>query len=293
MTQATPGINATSSDEILQNLDADEGGQYEFADADLPLEVMNRESNEQLVARLTTVKALVQGAAKTTDYEDLRGQYIAVNKALNEKGVIAPRFRPSLSAGSKFGAIRTRDLNLIHNDHQVLDLHWLSTACDFDSNRDRWLPWRWHGLFGQELDIGLAQTFAGTGGYSKVKATEILNLSSDEELQLRSIQSEATRSWWRHHVDSREQVRSAILSGRIKNPKLRGCENTWPDAWLATECAKRTGVSAPWWYEKITGNQLPASTISNIKRRVPKLVKLDTQVKSAKSEYEISSINVE
>lgn len=264
-----------STDELLLDHVADHDSGYVFLDADMHSEDIEIASNEGLITGLVKIKAKVQGVIRSKSYEDVRSQYIEVNKALNVKGTIPPRFRPSLSAGSRAGTDRDRDVNLISNDHQVLDLHWLSLNCGFDQAREKWIPDRWHGLFVGELDYEIAQVFAGKGGSSKLKASEILRLTEEEQFQLRSIQSEATRSWWRHHRANQEQVRAAVLSGQIKNAKLRGCEKTWPNAWLAIQCADRAGLSAVIWYEMITGDQLSASTISNIKKRVPMLVKLE------------------
>jgi len=263
---------------------SDQGAGYTFTNSDLPDEKIARIQNSLLIHKLSKVNLKIQGVTKSARYEDVRLEYIMLNKALNTKGVIAPRFRPSLSAGGRKGVPRTKESNLISNDHQVIDLHWLSVNCGFDQGRNAWLPDRWHGMFLDGLDYGVAQVFAGTGGASSLKATDILRLTADEEVQLRSIQSEATRRWWSHRKDNREQVRAAVLSGQIKNAKLRGCENTWPNAWLAIECASRAGLSAGTWYEMITGNELPGSTISNIKKRIPKLVRLDADEKSVKSE---------
>lgn len=273
-----------STDELLFEQETDHGSGYVFANTDLPDKTIEETSNDELIADLVQIRSKVQGVMGSTDYEDLRAMYIATNKALNVKGTIAPRFRPSLSAGSRAGTARDRDVNLISNDHQVIDLHWLSQNCGFDQAREKWISGRWHGLFGSDLDYKIAEVFAGKGGSSKLKATEILRLSEEEQFQLRSIQTEATRSWWRHHLANQEQVRAAVLSGQIKNAKLRGCENSWPNAWLAIECANRAGLSAVLWYEMITGDVLSASTISNIKKRIPKLIELGAEEKLVKFE---------
>ena len=248
------------------------GENYSFVDKKLPEDVLEKFNLEKLLKRLHSTIADVQNVTASKQYEEVRNRYIALNRALTFQGHIAPRFRPSLTTGKRKHE-RTEDQNLISNDHQVLDLEWLCLQCGFDEVRGNALPFRWRGMFGDNLNIEISEKFAGTGGSAENKAVEILNLSFDEQVQLRSIQSEKVRRWWRGRVDERDRVRRAVIGGRVKNVGLRGKEILWPDLYCATKCADFAGLSSGVWVSLITGDSVPPSTLSNVKKRVPELLK--------------------
>jgi hypothetical protein len=248
------------------------GENYSFADKKLPEAVLKTLNLEKLLKRLHSTIAEVQNVTSSKQYEEVRNRYIVLNRALTFEGHIAPRFRPSLTTGKRKHG-RSEDQNLISNDHQVLDLEWLCLQCGFDAARGNILPYRWRGMFGADLNMEISEKFAGIGGSAENKAVEILNLSIDEQVQLRSIQSEKVRNWWRDRVDERDRVYRAVLEGRVKNAKLRGKETLWPDLYCATKCATFAGLSSQVWACLITGNSVPQSTLSNVKKRVPELLK--------------------
>ena len=166
-----------STDELFEELlGTDSGLGYEFDNADLPVDKVAAIPAGKLIAELHKIVAEVQGVLLKTPYENVRRPYIAVHKALNNKGEVPPRFRPTSTASKKWGSERSRAHNLISNDHQVLDLHWLSVEGGYDHLRDRNLPRRWQGLFRAGLDYEVAARFAGTAGSAANKAA-ILGLS--------------------------------------------------------------------------------------------------------------------
>lgn len=240
---------------------------YRFLNVDLPPDRVKAVDSEEAIAKLREVVAAVQGARRSCNYEDVRKRYIALHKLLNERNHIAPRFRPTLRTSKGRGTERKPDDNLISNDHQVLDLHWLSLE---GAVSDRDLPARWQGMFRDGLDYDLASLFAGTAGSAENKAM-ILALSVDRQLELRSLQTEAVRKWWDRERKVRESVCHAVRCETRKSPNLRGKHAIWADGWLATRCADYAGGAGDFWYERITGGTIPASTLSHIKKRVPKL----------------------
>ncbi len=248
------------------------GENYSFADKKLPEDVLKKLDLEKLLKHLHSTIAEVQKVTSSKQYEEVRNRYIALNRALTLEGHIAPRFRPGLTTGKRKHG-RSEDQNLISNDHQVLELEWLCLQCGIDAVRGNALPYRWRGLFGDDLNIEMSENFAGTGGSAANKAVEILNLSFDEQVQLRSIQSEKVRNWWRDRVDERDRVRRAVIEGRVKNAKLRGKETSWPDLYCATKCTDFAGLSSDLWACLITGRSVPPSTLTHVKKRVPELLK--------------------
>lgn len=240
---------------------------YRFANADLPPEAVRALDPETAIAKLDALVAEVQGARRSCSYEDVRKKYIALHKLLNERNYIAPRFRPTLHSSKRRGIERKPSDNLISNDHQVLDLHWLSLEGVLSYEE---LPPRWHGMFKDGLDYELASYFAGTAGSAENKAM-ILVLTVDQQLALRSLQTEAVRKWWDRQRLIRDQVRVAVQCEARRNSGLRGKHVLWANGWLATRCADYAGSSAVSWYERITGERIAASTLSHIKSRVPKL----------------------
>ena len=248
------------------------GENYSFVDKKLPEDVLKKFNLEKLLKRLHSTIAEVQNVTSSKQYEDVRDRYIAFNRALTLEGHIAPRFRPSLTTGKRKHG-RGEDQNLISNDHQVLDLEWLCLQCGFETVRGNILPYRWRGMFGDDINIEMSEKFAGTGGSAENKAVEILNLSFGEQVQLRSIQSEKVRNWWRDRIDERGRVYQAVIEGRIKNAKLQGKEASWPDLYCATKCAAFAGQSSDVWAYLITGRSVSPSTLSNVKKRVPELLK--------------------
>lgn len=67
-------------------------------------------------------------------------------------------------------------------------------------------------------------------------------------------------------------VGAAVARAAISQANLRGKEEKWCKAWIALECAKFGGLSGAFWYEAITGERIPETTLSNIKRRIPALM---------------------
>lgn len=258
------------SDILGELQESSSGGGYEFADKKPPDQGILRVAACRWVDMLAEYKRLSAGGSS---YSDLRFRYIACNRALNFLGEIAPRFRPSIHAGGKWKGARTPEENLLSNDHQVIDLEWLALNCGYDGQRSDHLPARWSGLFLDCLDLEIASRFAGTAGTAENKARNILALTMEEQIQLRSIQSEEVRSWWREREEERRKVRRVIIDSQAREPKLRGCEDSWPNAYLAVKCAEKSGGAATDWIELISGEAVAASTLSHVKKRVPQLLK--------------------
>lgn len=243
---------------------------YEFAEASVPDKMLNAR-RDNLMAGLGLVASRVQGATAASDYLTERHNYIALNKALNIDGVIAPRFRSSLSAGGPSSKERTMVQNIISNDHQVLDLHWLDAA--LGGPRDRALPSRWQGLFGfgRGLDVNIASRFAGTAGSAADKCV-FLGLPEDEQLQLRTIQTAAVRSRWTRPREKREQVRVVLACAATTDESVRKNPQEFLDVWLAAEIGEYTGYGASAWYSMITGTDIPDSTLSRRRKRLGSLL---------------------
>lgn len=258
--------------EIERHIDDTSAGiGYDFIDIDVP-DALRSVPVPRLIGRLGMIKTQVQGPIPSADYPELRRAYIAINMALNEMAIIAPRFRPSLSAGGPLGSKRTAIDNMISNDHQVLDLHWLAEAL-FKSEPDSAREERWQGLFGYGrcFDFGMAASFAGTTGSASRKCG-ILGIPDDEQLQLRTIQEDAVRSFWKRQREHRERVRGATAAAARDNPHLRGKAVKYGNVAVAIACAEYVGYAAEDWYEMMTGEKIPASTVSDIRRRLPTLI---------------------
>jgi len=257
-------------DSLIEHPNDEDGDRYAFPDVQLPADKVAKLTNAQLIKRLASLVADVQGAARRSKYEDERKRYIALHRALNEKGVVPPRFRPTLSAGSRSGQPRSLEANRISNDHQALDLHWLHLQGGMDAWIDGRLSSRWSALAREEFDVATVSLFVGTAGSTRNKA-EILCLGTYEQLQLRAIQTEAVRKWWDRSRKDREEVRMAVIDEARRTTLLRGKESRWAQAWLAIRCADYAGGAADTWFEMITGETIPPTTLSNVKKRVPKL----------------------
>lgn len=248
------------------------GSHYLFLDISLPDTTVDKANGEVFLKALTKIVASLSAAGTCKKYVNFRKQYIALNRALNRKGFIAPRFRPSLSSGgSRFK--RTEVDNLISNDHQVIDLEWLFLQCGYDEDISDLVPDRWQNMFCPEMDFYSASLFAGTAGTAENKALNILDLGDSEQLQLRAIQSEEVRSWWRTKRTQQKRLPHAIKAEQSNNRFLRGKEKTWPNCLLAAECADFSGLSAEKWCRLITGSTKSASTISTVKKRATALLK--------------------
>jgi len=249
----------------------DQGEGYRFLDKSLTEAAIARVRPEQLVLHLGRVLRDIRAAGGVEAYERFRGQYIAINRALNWKTRIAPRFRPTQPTGWQVGARTTRAQRLLSNDHQVLDLEWLAF---FKFEQGEPLPQvanNYALLFHDGLDLEEAARFVGTGGKPQIKAETILSLPVCDQLMLRSIQSEPVRQWWKHRRNKRDEVRQLVISAQPGRPRLIGKDVEWSTAWLAKECAAFAGRSATEWSWLISGREMPASTISHAVRQISQL----------------------
>ncbi|WP_412552415.1 hypothetical protein [Shimia sp. MIT1388] len=242
------------------------GENYRFSDKQLPNSTVDKADPKELVRLLEALVAQQMAANSLNSYDDIRGKYIALNRALNRRGHIAPRFRPSLSGG-KHKVNRSHDQNLISNDHQVLDLEWLNCQCGFKDDFAHHLPPRWVGIFGPNLDFELASLFAGTAGSADNKAADILELPLIAQMQLRAIQSQKVRYWWRDRRQQMDILRQGIRAKQPTTSAWRGNEVVWPKRWLAAKCAGYAGGSASEWSELIEGGAVAPTTISGVKKR--------------------------
>lgn len=125
-------------------------------------------------------------------YKEVRYEMLAISLLLNQRQSCPPRFREYRSPGfTKPGQEWDKIKSLIHNDRQVIDLHWLSIS------RPDIRVKKWEGLFAPDgLDFELASEFAVSGGKNDAKV-KALGLSGVEELLLASIQRRAVKDRWR------------------------------------------------------------------------------------------------
>ena len=135
-------------------------------------------------------------------YKTIRPFFCAAGMELNERGYIAPRFRPDRIPPPK-GEHWSSDDTDLSNDRQVLDLHWL--FCQKRPTNIENLALR--ELFeATEFNFDLASQIITTMGTAETKV-DALGIDIPTQWELASIQTKTIRSKW---GDIRKNARKII-----------------------------------------------------------------------------------
>lgn len=243
------------------------GETYRFCwDKAIPKEVAMRIPPKKLRDKIQSV---VHQIHDIEEYPRFRGKYCALNRALTHHGWIPPRFRPTVRSQISFRSNPTQAQMLLVNDHQIIDLEWISANCNDHDQITSELPFNFKSVI-PSSELGLkdylipedAERFVGTGGSLRKKAEEYLNLSPEDQLCLRTIQGEEIRNTWRNLSAKRD-----VIEKKLRRNSLKGKEKSWANAWPAGELSKY-GYDASYWYEVITADDIAASSITYIRKKI-------------------------
>ena len=205
---------------------------------------------------------------KLRSYSAIRGEFCALSIEMNIRMLMAPRLRPQPKFPWKASDRKASD-ELVSNDRQVIDLHWLKCR-GFENSKLR-APYK--KLFSDALfDFDLASDFVTKTGRVSVKAEEILELTRQEQLELAVIQSDSVRREFANLMTGftdpksgkRTPARRIAISQRIKtaarkNPRIRNHVQTYEALWLARELVEsHSPTQVREWLGLITGTKPPS-----------------------------------
>jgi len=187
-------------------------------------------------------KAADRVARGKRDYLVIRPTLMKVHRALNERKVVSPAFRPRVASG-KFAGTPTGDQILL--DYQLIDMHWLTqTGGDVDTNaQDVVDAIRTDGIF-----ANAAVDFARLKWKMKAKAASF-EVTPIRQLgcimfcrdDLRKRRDQLIREARRHSSQLRQKLQEGV------SPTHRSLAKIDIDkvsaTWLARELAPRTAAS--------------------------------------------------
>jgi hypothetical protein len=174
------------------------GYRFPFDDGNVQSTLTNLKAKEShelsgILERLTHGRLTSTG--EHVPYMRLRPMICAIGLLLNQRGEIAPRFRPI----RKYREFKNQSAREFSNDLQVLDLHWLSLHSNV-------LPESaWKNLFQPDFDFSKASLFTEKlrTADNKVKA---LGIAEQDQLLLSVIHSKATADRWQTIKKSRRDA---------------------------------------------------------------------------------------
>lgn len=198
-----------------------------------------------------------------------RGPLCAMSIVLNERGLLAPRFRGMRRLQKyKPGKTLTTDETHLSNDRQVIDLHWL-----WCTDKSRLNPKPPLGkLFAAEVfDFDQASEFVRTHGAAAEKAAR-LRLSEEQQLLLAVLHNKEVKKRWQTISEGEETARERITA-IARRPTSRLDESAIEQL-VAVQTALRIGRGSPTTAERllplIAGVQIPRKTVADQKRWLKK-----------------------
>lgn len=186
----------------------------------------------------TLVQTLTEVANSQAPFRDVLPRFLAASLVMNERGLLAPAYRPGRSL-PRWGAEATPDDTARLRALQVLDLHWLWHRGKRDEIEDR----RWATLFtGTDFDFDLAwglavEKFKKTG--EKAKA---LNLSTFEQLQLATLKNDEVVAMVRRMQKAEPTAKRNLRTHALADPSIGRFIPQWLELWRADYILKGLDV---------------------------------------------------
>lgn len=159
---------------------------------DLPLETYSSEDFINIIQKNCFEKMDEYG--NRLPYDQIRNPTVFASIILNLKGEIAPRFRPMRTPCRGGGGVDYPvEHNLLSNDRQVIDLHWIycqklnaNVIKGYQKLFDRFSP----------FDVQRAAIFASKAG-SRNRQSNLLGLPEIQQFQLATLQSTQVKTRWK------------------------------------------------------------------------------------------------
>jgi hypothetical protein len=176
-------------------------------------------SNESLVHTIQRRVAMCQLVSPLA-YMTSRDDYLAASFELNERGLLAPAFRPTPMIPPPTLA-RERIHMIIQRDRIVIDAHWLFCR----GERPVASETKWLGLISEtEMDWDLVSDFAAAKIKNDYRANAILGLTVQTQCQLSALRGKIVQ-------DRFKQIVASDMTGSIRIPPryeiVRLCINRW------------------------------------------------------------------
>lgn len=206
-------------------------------------------TGSELHALVTEMRTLADKYKSENDYAAVRDQFCACSLALNELGMLAPRFRPQPLVTPKEG--RKPQCAILHRDHLIIDAHWLwcaKTVSVFKGKYDRLLD------PSLPFDFALAGAYAQENWASHHRAEEQFMLPDEIQWQLLTTKSKEHVETHRKLFDgvrvdttkipAKVKAIQKLMAGWAKqSPKIRGEEQHYADLWAAREMLGRKATA--------------------------------------------------
>lgn len=222
-----------------------------------PREGLSKAAPDRLVQRLGGLSyERIPLSTELRPYRQVRKQVCALSLALNEQGVIAPRFRDMRKPYTRKGKVCTEEGRDISNDRQIIDLHWLHCRWRECGGPPPPIKKKWRLMFaGEELDFWLAEAFVTTVGRTDRKVGDLC-LSPTEQWQLSTLQSEAIR---RHAARIEQEIGrlfGALRDQARNNRQLGQHVEDWAKCWVAGQIAGGSPSESCRFYGFMTGEKI-------------------------------------
>ena len=204
----------------------------------------------------------VTSSGERVSYLDIRSEVCAINIALNIEQIIAPAHREMRRPSNRKmrpGAFTTDD-EIISNDRQVIDLHWIHTL-KFPVNRVTGYA---HLFERPDFDWKLAGQFAAIVAKRDTKA-ERLGLPEFHEMQLCAIRSSSTVARYQtidKRIKSSLRPIKAYLSGRSRyeGDVLANADRLYKAMLIARSNPGKARIA----YKQMTGHDIPLSRMRRL-----------------------------
>lgn len=179
-------------------------------------------SSEELLSELEMLVGSVRNGA---EYSTVRQRYCSLSIALNEKGVLAPAFRPYPAIPS-LASSRTPVHMTLLRDRIVIDCHWLHFRHELVKVTREEAQWIGLLALDRPFDWVRVSAFAATGINAIHRADSLLYLSIRQQCQMLALKgadvAERAARLFRGNRLSKSRTPPAIV--RIRQAINRWCE---------------------------------------------------------------------
>lgn len=197
---ATPSHGATHSSDKKSG-----SGSYAFpSDGAVLAQTLNSAAGMSADEIVEALREMIDSECSTIElYPSIRERFCAYNIALSNRNEKAPHRRPHINGGKPKPSERKPEHDILTNDLQVIDLHWLWND-GYQPASDKWAR-----IFSSSFDFRHATRFVTTVGATKNKADE-LGLSRSEMMQLQILRNDAARLRFQTIRDLMNSAKSKI-----------------------------------------------------------------------------------
>lgn len=184
------------------------------------------------------VQTLVELKGRQVPFCDVLPVFIAVGLTMNERGLLAPAYRPRRPL-PRWGAEATPEDTARLRALQVIDLHWLWCRGKRDEIDDR----RWATLFaGTDFDFDLAWRLACDKHDRPAAKAEALNLSTLEQLQLAILKGDEAGAMVRRMQKAEPSAKRRLHTHELADPSIGRFIPQWLELWRADNVLKGLSV---------------------------------------------------